>query len=107
MKMKIEINEYIESLASEFLVEELGEVPKDSESLFMGFRVKKAIQAEAEVTEDPKSGEIIVDLDISDIEYKEKDSLLEKFYINEWKKAYTKAIIKEIGIRFPGEMHIL
>lgn len=107
MKMKIEISEYIQNLAAEYLVESLGEAPTDSEALFAEIRVKKSIVAGAEVTQDTESGETAVALDISDIEYKQKDTLLDKFYINEWKKAYTKAIIKEMGVRFPGEMRIL
>lgn len=107
MKMNVEISEYIQNLAAQYLAEALGEVPKDSEALFTGFRVKKSLKVEAEVSKDSENGETVILLDMGDVEFKEKDTLLDKFYLNEWKKAYTKAIVKEIGVRFPGEMRIL
>ncbi|MBR6700924.1 MAG: hypothetical protein IKL72_04260 [Firmicutes bacterium] len=101
--VRIEITEYIDDLASNFFAESIGTVPKDNEALFTRMRVKKNIGSEAEVAWDEESLDIKVTLKPGETCIKEKDSLLEKFYIIEWEKAYKKAVLREILLRIAGE----
>lgn len=98
--MRVEIDEYIDNLAAKYLVESLGAAPKDNEALFTRIRVKKFLNPEFEIKQDETDGELVLVLKIGEPEFKEKDSLIEKFYINEWKKAYEKAIADIVAIRF-------
>ncbi len=100
MKMKVKIDENIDNLAAKYLVESLGTVPKDNEALFTRVRVKKILNPEFEIKNDEAYGEPVLVLKTGEPEFKEKDSLIEKFYINEWKKSYEKAIADIVTIRF-------
>ena len=44
-----------------------------------------------------------IKVELGDPGFNEKDSLLEKLYIKEWEKAYTKAVMREIMLRIAGE----
>ena len=102
-RVDIVINEYIEDLASKYFVESVGTVPKDNEALFTRMRVKKNLTPSAFIDCSEEEGRISVSLEMGETGLKDKDSLLEKFYIIEWEKAYKKAVLREIMLRTAGE----
>ena len=103
VKIEITVDEYIDRLAAEYLGESLGTVPKDNEALFTRMRIKRQIKPEAVIETDGDTGEMKIKVELGDPGFNEKDSLLEKLYIKEWEKAYTKAVMREIMLRIAGE----
>lgn len=101
--VEIKIDEYIDNMAAEYITESLGTVPKDNEALFTRMRMKRQMKPEALIEPDESTGELKIKVVLGDAGYNRKDSLLEKLYINEWEKAYTRAVIREIMLRIAGE----
>lgn len=101
--IELKITEYIDDLASKYFVESVGTIPKDNEALFTRMRVKKSIEPIVELNISEEKSNIEVSLKTSEISLKDKDSILEKFYITEWEKAYKKAVLREIMLRIAGE----
>ena len=97
----------MDDLAAKYLVESLKTVPKDNEALFTRIRVKKMLNPEVSMKNIEKNGDIIIDFKINEVPYKENTNILEQFYINEWKKAYERAIIETVSNRISNGTYSL